>query len=160
MSDYSTLADIYHVLDGLNLSVPIRWSDSRKFYGKTLHRRASLSSPWEVSHLEFSRVLWPHLPVAERLDTIIHEAAHAMLPPGEGHGPAWRNLMRRLGGSPRARSPKIPEVEEATAKWRGTCPNGHLWYRNRLTQKVRRGTCSRCSHVYDPTLAITWKELR
>jgi len=33
------------------------------------------------------------------IDTLIHEAAHALAGPGKGHGPVWINWNKKLGGS-------------------------------------------------------------
>lgn len=38
----------------------------------------------------------------ELLDTIRHEAAHAVLGKNEGHGPKWKALAKRLGATPKA----------------------------------------------------------
>ena len=33
-------------------------------------------------------------------DTILHEIAHALLPPGNGHNHVWRDMARRIGAIP------------------------------------------------------------
>ena len=47
----------------------------------TVSRQFAFEAPWD-----------------EVRDTVIHEVAHA-LTPGKGHGPAWREAARALGGS-------------------------------------------------------------
>lgn len=36
---------------------------------------------------------------AEIRDTLLHEIAHALLGPKEGHGPRWKELVQSLGGT-------------------------------------------------------------
>ncbi len=35
-------------------------------------------------------------------DTILHEIAHALAGPDAGHGPAWKEIARRLGATPKS----------------------------------------------------------
>ena len=35
-------------------------------------------------------------------DTILHEIAHALVGPGEGHGPKWKRECVRIGATPKA----------------------------------------------------------
>ena len=39
-------------------------------------------------------------PRKEIINTIDHEIAHALLPPGIGHGPEWKQKMRDMGYAP------------------------------------------------------------
>lgn len=53
-----------------------------------------------------SKPIWPILPHRDRYESILHELAHCMTaelhsPRVEGHGPEWRDRMRRMGLAPR-----------------------------------------------------------
>ena len=55
-------------------------------------------------------------------DTILHEIAHALAGPKAGHGPAWKEIARRLGATPKSCAPESDEArnarEAARAKFR------------------------------------------
>ena len=44
-------------------------------------------------------------------DTILHEIAHALAGAKAGHGPAWREVAKRLGATPRALKPGDREAD-------------------------------------------------
>lgn len=45
-------------------------------------------------------------------DTILHEIAHALAGAKAGRGPAWREIAKRLGATPKALKPSDPEVDD------------------------------------------------
>ena len=46
-------------------------------------------------------------------DTILHEIAHALAGPKAGHGPAWKEIARRLGATPKSCAPESDEARNA-----------------------------------------------
>jgi predicted SprT family Zn-dependent metalloprotease len=48
--------------------------------------------------IRLSRVLLASRTYEGSLDTIRHEVAHALVGPGQGHGPVWKKAFRSLGG--------------------------------------------------------------
>ena len=46
-------------------------------------------------------------------DTILHEIAHALAGPDAGHGPAWKEIARRLGATPKSCAPESDEARNA-----------------------------------------------
>lgn len=59
--------------------------------------------------------------IPQARDIILHEIAHALCSPGEGHGVAWRNMCRRIGAVPnRCGTPRTEEAEAAYASRRST----------------------------------------
>lgn len=112
--------------------------------------------------LEFSTYWMEHAPLEEVIDTILHELAHGLAGPRAKHGPEWKSVAKSLGCTPKASTDfSLPqEVKESTSKWRGTCPNGHKTFSNRLTDKGRRKSCGRCSNVYNPSFMYRWEQLR
>lgn len=65
----------------------------------------------------------------EARDVVIHEVAHALAGKEAGHGPVWREVALRLGGTARARiSPQAPRLP---ARWKGVCQCGITFERMR-----------------------------
>jgi hypothetical protein len=86
--------------------------------------------------------------------TILHEIAHARLPPGSGHGHAWQAMARAIGytggvcyGS---------EVLQPRAPWNGICPGGHLHKRFRRPKPGIRVSCAACAPHFSDRFAIVW----
>ena len=46
-------------------------------------------------------------------DTILHEIAHALAGAKAGHGPAWKEVARRIGATPKARAEESAEARAA-----------------------------------------------
>lgn len=55
---------------------------------------------WRPRIIELSEWILKSRPDA--VDTLLHEAAHALAGPGAGHGPRWKLWAERLGAEPRA----------------------------------------------------------
>ncbi len=66
--------------------------------------------------LEFARIA----PDDEVDDTILHEIAHALVGPAQGHGPAWQAKAREIGCSAR----RCHEVEFSQPLYTVRCRNG------------------------------------
>lgn len=72
-------------------------------------------------------------------DTVLHEIAHVLAGPKHGHDIVWKTQCRRIGADP-TRCYDSSEVNQPPPKWRGTCPEGHVVYRNRRV----RIACTKC----------------
>ena len=84
-------------------------------------------------------------------DTILHEIAHALAPPGSGHGPVWKSLALSIGCNGRRCYGR--EVARPTPKYQGTCPScRQVIYRYRRTVIA----CGKCSRVFDPKFVFVW----
>ena len=55
------------------------------------------------------------------LDTLPHEIAHAIAGPKAGHGPAWKAVAMRIGGTPRA-CDNSDDAAMQPGDWQATCP--------------------------------------
>lgn len=84
-------------------------------------------------------------------NTMLHEIAHALVGPGQGHGAAWQEQARTLGIDPRATAHDIPELP---AKYIGTCPNGHAHTRHRRPRGQH--SCLACAPRFDGRYLIRW----
>ncbi|GAA1920690.1 hypothetical protein GCM10009737_22770 [Nocardioides lentus] len=121
----------------------LRFDRAKRRAGVCRHheRVIGLSGPLTLLHDE-----------AEVRDTVLHEVAHALVGPTEGHGPRWRATARRLGCSAqRALPADAPRVPGA---WVGTCPAGHTTDRHRRPERVL--SCPRCSSRFSLDHVYTW----
>jgi SprT protein len=87
----------------------------------------------------------------EVLDTILHEIAHALCPPGSGHGPMWKSVALSIGCN--ARRCYGQEVARPAPKYQGTCPTC-----NQVIHRYRRAViaCGKCSPIFDPKYLFVW----
>lgn len=91
----------------------------------------------------------------DEIDQVMrHEIAHALAGSKAGHGPKWKKIASELGYN----HVKISgdEIGNATARYLGTCPNGHTVYRHRKPKRAL--SCSRCSSRFDHNFLISWSE--
>jgi predicted SprT family Zn-dependent metalloprotease len=91
---------------------------------------------------------------AQCRDTILHEIAHALTT--GGHTEEWKRTCLRIGAKPERCWDE--GNESIPPRWTGTCPNGHVMTRHKLTHALRRNSCPECSNRYDPRFLFTWKE--
>lgn len=108
-------------------------------FGSAYNRLGSCSHHKKT--IRFSMRFAEALPWEETYDTILHEIAHAIVGPGQGHNYVWRNAARELGlSNPQSHASVDVEFEKP---WIGTCPSGHTTSMARAPQRVRScGTCS------------------
>lgn len=128
-----------------------QWTTAKRTLGVCRHHSKTIG---------MSRVLVLLNDEAQTQDTILHEVAHALVGPGAGHGPVWRAKARQIGcnGQRQAADAVTPE-----AKWTGTCPNGHVAKRHRLTEKARGVACGTCCRTlnrgrWTAAYLFDWKE--
>lgn len=111
------------------------WDNAKSRGGATRHSRKQIS---------MSRHLVPLWTDEQVIDTLLHEIAHAMLPPSAGHGPEWRRTARSIGCS----AERTHSNETAPAAWLGSCGcEGRVFERHRLSERVRNATCRRCEQA-------------
>lgn len=86
--------------------------------------------------------------VDEVIDTLRHEAAHALAGASARHGAQWRAWARRLGARPECYAP-ASVAKSAPAPWKAICPTcgivgaytrEPIWSRD----KNRKAYCSTC----------------
>jgi hypothetical protein len=84
-------------------------------------------------------------------DTILHEIAHALAPPGAGHGAKWQAVALSIGCS--GRRCYGQEVARPAPKFKGTCPVcRRVIYRHRRMVV----SCAKCKAEFDPSFAFVW----
>lgn len=126
--------------------------------GFTDHRGRTLGSTTHASRtISLSAAHMVVIPAAERRDTVLHEIAHALLPPGENHGWRWQAKAREVGASPE-RHGDVGEELNAIAKVIGTCPMGHVSRRDRKPSRTM--ACGKEGHPAGQSpyeRIITWE---
>lgn len=88
-------------------------------------------------------------------NTILHEIAHALAGNDAGHGYEWKSVARSIGCTG-DRCYDGNEVKAPTGQWIGVCPGCGNTTRPR--HRRRKGSCSRCSSVYDERFKLQWRK--
>lgn len=106
--------------------------------------------------ITLSRVLTETATAEQVRNTMLHEIAHALVGGEAGHGPVWRAMHRRIGGTgERVGRATTEQLQAITYRWVGKCPQGHEFKRHRLTKALKaNGLCLRCSYRVDRR--ISW----
>ena len=88
------------------------------------------------------------------VDTILHEIAHAIVGPRNGHNDIWRKKAIEIG----CNGERCGDDVRLEGKWVGVCPNGHTSSRHRKPKY--RVSCGKCSNVriFDVKYLITYTE--
>lgn len=111
------------------------------------HRREVHIAGW---HLERS-------PRDEVLDTLLHEAAHALAGARAGHGAKWQALARELGANPSRALPrevwKASPSAQRPPRWSAECVVCGQRYRRKRRPRKRRLVCGVCRG------RLVWSEL-
>jgi predicted SprT family Zn-dependent metalloprotease len=111
-------------------------------FGSCSHRRKVISLSRRLTELNDR---------AEVRNTLLHEIAHALLPPATGHRRAWRDLAVSIGCDGRRCHAALTEP-----RWVATCPA--CGRRSKYHRRRTRLACARCCRgVYDPRYRFTWE---
>jgi predicted SprT family Zn-dependent metalloprotease len=90
---------------------------------------------------------------ADIVDTLLHEAAHALAGTGTNHGPVWKRWAVRLGANPRRTLPaEVWRDSPAAARpprWLARCRACGQEYRRQ--RRRRHVVCGRCGGTLDWT---------
>ena len=119
---------------------------------------------WDGSRDECPAVItlnsnvFPYLPEAERIDTVLHELAHhlAWLDGATGHGAEWKAWAVRVGAQPRASFTVEGEAREAVEdltrvrRLRAVCPCQPHLIRPKYAGKMHTLRCSKCKADLSP----------
>ena len=143
-----TLTQAHELAMGLmrQHGLPPHWSfrfDRSKIrFGKCDYRKKQIS---------LSKYLVELNDEPEVRDTILHEIAHALAPPGAGHGPAWRSLALSIGCNGHRCFGQ--NVARPAPNFQGTCPSC-----KRVIHRYRRSriACGKCAPVFDPKYVFVW----
>ncbi len=83
--------------------------------------------------------------IDEVRDTVLHEIAHALCPPDEGHGPRWRATCARIGARPRRcySDDRVVSPPRRPARFLFGCTRCG-WWSPRHRRVRRRYVCKTC----------------
>lgn len=84
--------------------------------------------------------------------TMLHEIAHALCGPKEGHGKKWLATAKRLGY--RNETYTGDEIAKEFAPYRGVCPSGHQHYRYQRPKRLY--SCHHCARGFNKAYLIDW----
>lgn len=132
----------------LTVSYTWQWDRAVTRWGRCNHGQKLLT---------FSKALFMANDIAEARHTILHEIAHANVGKGHGHDRVWRAECVRLGIKASTYHPFNEANKPAPgAKYKGTCPNGHVSYKYRKSRSMGRSSCGQCSSRYEFKYLIKW----
>lgn len=84
---------------------------------------------------------------AEIRMTVLHEMAHALAGPGQGHGPVWRRICQGLGGDGR----RCGDFRMPEGAWVAVCPGCQTRHsRCRRPRTLTGWHCKRCGPQRGP----------
>lgn len=117
------------------------WDNARTRGGQCNHT---------YKRITMSRHLVPMWSEEQVRDTLIHEIAHALVGPKNGHGPVWAAKMRELGATPE-RCHRNATVEPP---FKAVCStHGVIGSRHRRVRGALCGTCRQPIQWVDTRLA-------
>lgn len=119
--------------------VPITWGRSRNYIAQVHFVGRN------PSEIRLSSKIMPLLSDDDAKDVILHELAHCLVGPNEGHGPLWREMAEYLGADPRRRKDLGNEILEKVSKYKTTCDTCHeVYYFNRRSEYPIEGRGCEC----------------
>jgi len=84
--------------------------------------------------------------------TVLHEIAHAICGPKEGHSKKWLATAKNIGY--RNETYTGEEIAKEFAPYTGLCPNGHRHYRYQRPKRLY--SCHICHKGFDKRYMIDW----
>jgi len=89
-------------------------------------------------------------------DTILHEIAHALVGPKNGHGHIWKAKAIEVGCKPeRCYS---DDVVRPKGNYIADCPScGYTHTRTKKPKKGRKHSCGKCQKGFNPTKILVWR---
>lgn len=140
-----TLREAHEVFSSVGLhGWRLSFTQHREYYGICFKdtKEVRFSAPWFL-------VFTPE----QRLNVIIHEAAHAIVGTHRQHGPSWAKKCQELGlNNPYDNFMVSPKLTQKAFTWNGECANGCQHYRYRLNPEFDY-VCGSC----DTNSLIEWK---
>lgn len=122
-----------------------RWDHARRRAGACHHDKHQISLSVPLTTLGS---------LADAEQTMLHEIAHALCGKKEGHSRTWLATARSIGytGHVRHTGPAADHL----ARWRGTCPAGHVILRYRKPRNMI-ASCVQCHPRFSREHLITWE---
>ena len=126
-----------------------QYDRSVRRFGRCSHKRKLISLSHRLTALNFP---------SDAHDCVLHEIAHAISPPNEGHGAVWKRNAIRVGADPSRTYGE--HVIQPKRPWQGVCPH----CKTVITRfRRRRIACSACCQKYnkgrfDPRFLFQWSQ--
>ena len=110
-----------------------RWDRARRRFGSCDYGRRQITLSVHLARINT---------LAQCMDTVLHEVAHAIAGQAAGHGPAWKEACRLVGAQPE-RCYTADEVKQPPSKYVRYCPScGHATPLYRRSRKMY--ACGKC----------------
>ena len=117
---------------------------AKRRFGVCKHRTKVISISVNLTRLN---------PEEQVTDTILHEIAHALVGPKQGHGPVWKAKAIEIGCKPERCYGR--DVVRPKGNYEAICGScGYVFIR---IKKPRTDySCNYCSKSFDPTNILKW----
>ena len=96
-----------------------QWDNSKRRFGVCNYRYKIIGLSRKLTELNGK---------AQVRDTILHEIAHALVGPGNGHNKTWKAMCRKIGARP-VRCYDSSTVNTPEARYVGKCPACDMVYK-------------------------------
>jgi RimJ/RimL family protein N-acetyltransferase len=147
------VADRWDYLRALAETEMLERLDDREWsFGFDSGRRRAGMCSYNDKKITVSKYLVLVHSVDDVMQTVLHEIAHALCGPKEGHSKKWLATAKKLG----YRNDKYTgqEIAATYAPYKGLCPNGHEHFRYRKPSRLY--SCQHCSNGYNSRYMIDW----
>lgn len=132
----------YDTLDKYNIvGWKIVWNNTKRQIGCCHYNTKTIT----LSVFLFDRMVDKR----KMLDTVLHEIAHVLAGPGNGHNRIWKSWCIKVGAKPeRCEQSKSFEFKTTDHKYNYVCKvHGIVDNASRLPK--RKASCPKCSHKYN-----------
>lgn len=115
---------------------------AKRRFGLCSHGRMVISLSKHLSPLRDKKYI---------VNTMLHEIAHVLVGPGNGHNNIWKRKAIEIGCDGK-RCGNDVKIE---GKFKAVCKNGHIHYRHRRSSS--RTSCGLCSKSFNPEFLLVFK---
>ena len=120
-----------------------KFDNAKRRYGLCAHSKRTIS---------LSKHLSPLRKKEDIVNTILHEIAHALVGPRNGHNHIWKRKALEIGCD----GNRCGNDVRVEGKWVGSCPNGHSFSKHRKPKK--KTSCGKCCNTFNPDYLIVYTE--
>ena len=146
------MADLDRVRVWAEALIRLHLDDTWSFRFDRAAKRAGLTD-YSTRRISVSKHLAARWDDDDVHQILLHEVAHAMVGPGNAHGPRWQRAARGLGYV--GGRTHHGQIAAERAGWVGACPGGHEHVRFRAPRG--RYACKPCTRASRRVVEIRWR---
>ena len=120
-----------------------KWDNAKRRFGNCSHRRKQIT---------LSRHLTPLRELSAIRNTILHEIAHALVGPRNGHNKVWKAKALEIGCTGDRCSTDV----SISPQYKGTCPNCKREIHRHRRKNI---SCGKCDRNFNPLFVFVWEKI-